>query len=120
MEKVTMIDRIKNLMHDKNISQVELAKRYSGGKKLLSTAERYGSAHGMALKINAELRALRPGLTLYWARHTWATLAAEIDTPKETIAEALGHSIATVTDIYIKFNRRKIDEANRRVIDLLK
>lgn len=25
----------------------------------------------------------------------------------ETIAEALGHSIATVTDIYIKFNRRK-------------
>ena len=82
-----------------------------------STAERYGSAHGMALKINAELRALRPCLTLYWARHTWATLAAEIDTPKETIAEALGHSIATVTDIYIKFNRRKIDEANRRVID---
>lgn len=25
----------------------------------------------------------------------------------ETIAEALGHSVATVTDIYIKFNRRK-------------
>ena len=25
----------------------------------------------------------------------------------ETNAEALGHSIATVTDIYIKFNRRK-------------
>ena len=42
-----------------------------------STAERYGSAHGMALKINAELRALRPCLTLYWARHTWATLAAQ-------------------------------------------
>ena len=50
----------------------------------------------------------------------WATLAAEIDTPKETIAEALGHSVDTVTDIYIKFNRRKMDEANRRVIDLLK
>ena len=32
-------------------------------------------------------------------------------------AEALGHSVDTVTDIYIKFNRRKIDEANRRVID---
>ena len=32
-------------------------------------------------------------------------------------AEALGHSVATVTDIYIKFNRRKIDAANRRVID---
>ena len=61
------------------------------------------------------------GLSASWLRTgDGKTLAAEIDTPKETIAEALGHSIATVTDIYIKFNRRKIDEANRRVIDLLK
>ena len=60
---------------------------------------------------------------LFWLSASWLRtgegkmLAAEIDTPKETIAEALGHSVATVTDIYIKFNRRKIDEANRRVID---
>ena len=61
------------------------------------------------------------GLSASWLRTgEGKMLAAEIDTPKETIAEALGHSVATVTDIYIKFNRRKIDEANRRVIDLLK
>ena len=61
------------------------------------------------------------GLSASWLRTgEGKRLAAEIDTPKETIAEALGHSVATVTDIYIKFNRRKIDEANRRVIDLLK
>jgi integrase len=58
-----------------------------------------------------------PELTSYWARHTWATIAAELDIPKETIAKALGHSDNSVTDIYINFDRNKIDEANRKVID---
>lgn len=53
----------------------------------------------------------------YWARHTWATVAAELDIPKETIAAALGHGGNTVTDIYIRFDRKKIDKANRQVID---
>ena len=53
----------------------------------------------------------------YWARHTWATIAAELDIPKETIAAALGHGGNTVTDIYIRFDQRKIDKANRQVID---
>lgn len=35
----------------------------------------------------------------------------------KTIAAGLGHSQGGVTDIYIKFSQRKIDEANRRVID---
>lgn len=60
---------------------------------------------------------LVPGITTYWARHTWATIAAELDIPKETIAAALGHGGNTVTDIYINFNTKKIDEANRRVLD---
>lgn len=60
---------------------------------------------------------LFPDITTYWARHTWATIAAELDIPKETIAAALGHGGNTVTDIYINFNTKKIDEANRRVLD---
>ena len=60
---------------------------------------------------------LFPELTTYWARHSWATIAASLDIPKETIAAALGHGGNTVTDIYIDFDVRKIDEANRRVID---
>ena len=45
-------------------------------------------------------------MTTYTLRHTWATIAA-----------ALGHAQnATVTDIYIDFNRKKVDEANRKVI----
>ncbi len=60
---------------------------------------------------------LFPRLTTYWARHTWATIAASLDIPKETIAAALGHGGNTVTDIYIDFDRRKVDEANRKVLD---
>ncbi|MFK2229309.1 integrase [Bacteroides fragilis] len=56
----------------------------------------------------------------YWARHTWATIAAGLDIPKETISEALGHEIgSSVTSIYIDFNRQKVDDANRKVIDYI-
>lgn len=61
---------------------------------------------------------LFPELTQYWCRHTWATIAAELDIPKETIAAALGHDMGnTTTAIYINFNQKKVDDANRRVID---
>lgn len=63
---------------------------------------------------------LLPELTQYWCRHTWATIAAELDIPKETIAAALGHDMGnSTTAIYINFNQKKVDEANRRVIDFL-
>lgn len=60
-----------------------------------------------------------PFLSTYWARHTWATIAAGLDIPKETIAHALSHSVNDVTSIYIKFDNRKVDEANRKVIDFV-
>lgn len=60
---------------------------------------------------------LFPHFTTYWARHSWTTIAAEPDIPKETIAAALGHGGNSVTDVYIRFDDRKIDEANRRVLD---
>lgn len=53
----------------------------------------------------------------YWCRHTWATIAASLDIPRDTIAHALGHGKSTVTDIYIDFDLKKVDEANRKVID---
>lgn len=54
----------------------------------------------------------------YIFRHSWATLAAELDIPKETISAGLGHEIGSdVTSIYIKFDQKKVDDANRRVID---
>ena len=59
-----------------------------------------------------------PGLSVYWARHTWATIAFSLDIPDETIAAALGHGHGNkVTAIYIDKSIAKVDEANRRVID---
>ena len=61
---------------------------------------------------------LEPALTTYWARYSWATYAAELDIPKDTISECLGHKHgSSVTGVYIKYRRDKIDEANRKVID---
>ena len=61
---------------------------------------------------------LFPELSSYWARHTWATIASELDIPNETISAALGHSITNkTTAIYIDYNMSKVDAANRKVID---
>lgn len=65
-----------------------------------------------------QVKALFPNISTYWTRHTWATIAHKIGVPKDTISLALGHSFGLdVTSIYIDFDRDKIDEANRKVID---
>lgn len=44
----------------------------------------------------------------------------ELDIPKDTISEALGHEYGSrITGVYIKYNRDKVDEANRKVIDYI-
>ena len=61
---------------------------------------------------------LFPDLTLYWARHSWATIAADLDIPDAVISQALGHSAENrITEVYIRRNQKKVDEANRRVLD---
>lgn len=110
--------------------------KYHGTKNLLCIADRwtthsqFGKQMNKALKRMGEMQRVGrggkkvfepivPGLTTYWARHTWATIAASLDVPKETIAHALGHGNDTVTDIYIDFDKRKVDEANRKVLDFV-
>ena len=61
-----------------------------------------------------------PDISSYWARHTWATLAEELEIPKETISAALSHSSSDTTSIYIRFNQKKIDKANRYIINYIK
>lgn len=72
------------------------------------------------LGVYREMEVFRPAfpmLSSYVARHSWATIAASLDVPKDVIAHALGHGGSSVTDIYIDFDMRKVDEANRRVLD---
>lgn len=103
---------------------MELINTYRGEKQLLSFSENCKSYRHFYNHLCAALHDIGgrigvPGLSTYWARHSWATMAAYLDIPKETIAAALGHSGNTVTDVYIKFDTRKIDTANRRVLDLI-
>ncbi|MFV0587153.1 phage integrase SAM-like domain-containing protein [Bacteroides reticulotermitis] len=116
---------------------LEIIERYRGKDWLLNVLDEYGyyknflHRMGIALKqIGPVIRTglggrkdrepLFPEISSYWARHTWATIAAQLDIPKETISAALGHEIGSeVTSIYINFDCKKIDEANRQVIDFL-
>lgn len=115
----------------------ELLDKYKGEKKLLSPFERYANYRDYNHRMDDALKKLgpvcgkhrngvlkrepvNPELSIYWARHTWATIAAGIDVPNETIAAALGHSFGNrTTAIYINFDLRKVDEANRKVIDFI-
>lgn len=91
--------------------------KYPGKNRLLVFAERYKNFRYMC---NRTLNNLETGLTWYWARYSWANYAVDLDIPKDTISEALGHKHgSTITGIYIKYSLDKIDEANRKVIDYL-
>jgi integrase len=112
-----------------------LFERFKGREKFLCFSEQYKTCKDFLEKVNGSditrgaRRYLKRGLltigretgvgklTTYVMRHTWATLAGQLDIPKETIAQALGHGKKNTTDIYVSFDNRKIDEANRKVID---
>ena len=100
----------------------EIIDRLKGRSWLLNPLDTYSCTHHWTSKVNNVLKDIAsdlglPKISMYWARHSWATIAAELDIPHETIAAAMGHSGGTVTDIYINFDRTKIDRANRQVID---
>ena len=57
----------------------------------------------------------------YTVRHTWATTAYYCEIHPGIISEAMGHSSITVTETYLKpFRSKKIDEANKQVLDFVK
>lgn len=95
----------------------EILDRYPGDTNLLSWSDGRLSYRSFAKNLNIRISEILPGVTSYYARHSWATVAASLEIPKETIAAALGHGGNSVTDVYINFDTKKVDEANRRVVD---
>lgn len=83
--------------------------------------ERYSSCHvAQALHGIAKKLGLPKDLTLYWARHTLASLMIEAGSTMELTAGALGHSYGPrITAGYVTLQQRQIDEAVRRVYDLV-
>lgn len=101
-----------------------IIEKYSGRNHLLNILDRYANVHTFTATLGKVLQSIEgfENLTSYWARHTWATIASELDIPVDVISHALGHSFSTgakVTQVYINFNQQKIDDANRKVINYL-
>lgn len=103
--------------------------RYAGKEQMLMFAEGRNyrnfndklskALHKICEHINAGLKADEkiPDFTMYWARHTWATIAHKLDISIDVIGSGLAHSEKSVTEIYIERDPEKIDVANRRVLD---
>lgn len=70
------------------------------------------------LKKRSSRLGIPHAVTMYWARHSWASLAFELGTSIELVSAALGHSYgAQVTMGYVDIRERQVDEVNRKVID---
>ena len=115
---------------------LEIIDRYKGKDHLVAPLDRYTNHKDYLRRMDYGLKSLGrptgkrgkilgkgmfPKLSSNWARHTWATLCAEIDIPDPTITLGMGHKTAghKTTAIYIKRDMKKVDEANRKVIDYI-
>lgn len=103
----------------------EIIARYSGRDHVLRFAEETASYENFNNRIQKALRAISKelsieGLTYYWARYTWATLADKIGISEKEISKALGHVDTSVAGkYYISYDWTKVDRANRQVIDYI-
>lgn len=72
------------------------------------------------LKVISLRTGLPIPLSMYVARHSWATCAQHADVPIEVISKALGHESERTTRIYLAtIEASKIDEANKRLLALI-
>ena len=56
-------------------------------------------------------------LSLYYSRHSWATIARGKDIPLAVISEGLGHNSETTTQIYLdSIKSYEVDKANRKIM----
>lgn len=69
------------------------------------------------LKLLATHCGLKPTVSTYTARHTWATLAKYCHFSGQLICDALGHSSVKMTETYLKcFKNDELDKANKVII----
>lgn len=69
------------------------------------------------LKKVAEMAGLSIPLTMYVARHAWASIAKRKNIPLSVISEGMGHYSETTTQIYLaSFDTSVIDEANKLIL----
>ena len=82
--------------------------------------------HNAEARISYHLRKLgakigiKGKLTLYVARHSWATAARYNHISISVISEALGHHTVTTKQIYLRsIKSSEVDDANARILAVL-
>lgn len=72
------------------------------------------------LKKIGELIGLETKLTMYVARHAWASIARSNNIPISTISDAMGHDSETTTRIYLStLDTSSVDRANSKIMKLM-
>lgn len=78
------------------------------------------------MKINRKLKGIASlinlslPLSLYYTRHSWATIARGKDIPLAVISEGLGHDSEITTQIYLdSIKSSEVDKANRKILKCL-
>lgn len=72
------------------------------------------------LKTIALKAGIRQTLSMYVARHSWASIARDMGTPLTIISEAMGHTNEKTTQIYLKtLSTERLDNANASIIQAL-
>ena len=92
---------------------------YPGKKYILSFLDEYSSDDykNLEKRMNENIKFVLPYVTGYWARHTWATIASELDVPDPIVDIAQGRTVKGMSGTYIARNMKKVTEANRKVLD---
>lgn len=86
-------------------------------EKLYHNAESRMAYH---LRRVGEMAGLQEHLTLYVARHSWASVARERHVPVSVISEALGHDSETTTQIYLRsIQTSEVDQVNANMLSEL-
>jgi len=72
------------------------------------------------LKDLAKIVGISMPLTMYVARHSWASIAKNENIPISVISESMGHDSEMTTQIYLaSLDTSIIDRANKRILELL-
>jgi integrase len=100
--------------------------KHEGRRELFSFSERYADADNFARAVNTGLKSLCAKaqvqvITVYWLRHTWATVAQNgCGASTELVGFCLNHASAhRTTEGYIRKDYSPIDVLNGKVIDFI-
>ena len=73
------------------------------------------------LRKIGELLQLPYPLTMYVARHSWASAAKQSNVPLSVISQGMGHDSEMTTQIYLaSIDTGVIDKANKKLLDMIK